>query len=637
MITLDFETEAITVNPLWRPPRPVGLAIYGPPNDPFYLTDWEEIKATWLAFINSEIPLLFHNAQFDLAVGLKWLGGKEPHWERVHDTLFLLFLKDPYSTSLSLKPSADKYLDLPPQEQDALHRWILEHIPDATPSTAGAYISHAPVDLVAPYAKGDVYRTRLLYDKFIGELGGEAYDRERRLAPKLRASSSIGIRVDRERLERDYEFCKGSLATADTRIYERLKCEPFNINSPNELAERMDKAGSVSEWILTPTGRRSTSKDNLQKVCNDPELTQLLVYRNTMKTCTGTFMLPWINFSAEDGRVHTEWNQVANDEGLHAGTRTGRLSSSRPNFQNAPNIFKGMDRRGNNLYTNAPIPTELREYTPFDSDILEGLAPLPNMRSYLLPEVGHIWIKRDFSSQEIRILAHFEDGTLLEAYINDPWLDPHAMAQQLIETMMGLRYERKDVKITGFSIIYGSGIGGLASQLNRPPHEAHDLREAYMQAMPAAKALAKSTRNRGRSGQAIKTWGGRLYYTEPPKIVGGALRSYEYKLLNYLIQGSAGDQTKQVINDWWEQYKGVDTVFLVTIHDEINASVPAEYWMQEMRQLRLAMDQPLFDCPMRSEGEHGPNWGSLTKLTREKDYDTVVQQHGNLRAMSSEV
>jgi DNA polymerase I-like protein with 3'-5' exonuclease and polymerase domains len=260
------------------------------------------------------------------------------------------------------------------------------------------------------------------------------------------------------------------------------------------------------------------------------------------------------------------------------------------------------------------------------------------MRSYLLPEEGHTWIKRDFSSQEIRILAHFEDGLLLESYINNPWLDPHDMARLLIEEMTGFQYARKDVKITGFSIIYGSGVPGLAQQLGRPRHEAHTLREAYGRAMPAAKALARSTQARGASGEAIRTWGGRYYFTEPPKIINGSMRSFDYKLLNYLIQGSAGDQAKQVINDWWEEYRDPDTVFMATVHDEINASAPTEIWREEMRMLRLAMDQDLFDCPMRSEGEYGENWGSLHKLKQEEDYnDTIIQQHGDLRPVSATV
>jgi DNA polymerase I-like protein with 3'-5' exonuclease and polymerase domains len=106
---------------------------------------------------------------------------------------------------------------------------------------------------------------------------------------------------------------------------------------------------------------------------------------------------------------------------------------------------------------------------------------------------------------------------------------------------------------------------------------------------------------------------------EPAKLIKGKMRSFEYKLLNYLIQGSAGDQTKEVICDWHD-IKDLDTMFLATIHDEINASVPTEIWEEEMAHLRYAMDKDLFDVPMRSEGFHGPNWGSLTKMTRKEDY-----------------
>jgi DNA polymerase I-like protein with 3'-5' exonuclease and polymerase domains len=163
-------------------------------------------------------------------------------------------------------------------------------------------------------------------------------------------------------------------------------------------------------------------------------------------------------------------------------------------------------------------------------------------------------------------------------------------------------------------------VPGLAQQLGRPRGDAYTLREAYFKAMPAAAMLAASTRNRGRSGGAVRTWGGRLYYVEPPKMMYGQMRTFEYKLLNYLIQGSAGDQTKQVLCDWWEDFKGEEVVFTSTIHDEINASAPEESWKHEMTQLRLAMDQDYFDVPMRSEGSYGPNWGNLTEMTREEDY-----------------
>jgi DNA polymerase-1 len=241
------------------------------------------------------------------------------------------------------------------------------------------------------------------------------------------------------------------------------------------------------------------------------------------------------------------------------------------------------------------------------------------MRRYLLPEKGHRWIKRDFSSQEIRILAHFEDGPLMRAYQEDPFLDPHSMAKELILDLTSVDYERKDVKMTGFGIIYGMGVPGLAQSIGRPRHVAHNLREAYFKAMPAAAQLAASTRTRGRHGGVVTTWGGRSYSVEPAKVIKGRMRTFEYKLLNYLIQGSAGDQTKQVVIDY-HTVKHPDCTFMTTIHDEINVSVPEEDWDFHMAHLRLAMDQDYFDVPMRSEGSYGPNWGELIEMTREEDY-----------------
>jgi DNA polymerase I-like protein with 3'-5' exonuclease and polymerase domains len=591
MITLDFETEAIVGNPLVNPPMPVGLAVDWGNAFKDYYTGWVDIEKYWRKALEvfPEEPLLFHHSSFDLSVGCHWFGTPWPHWSRVHDTLFLAFIADPYSPTLSLKPLSERYLGMPPEEQSELHAWIYANVPEATPKTAGAFISRAPVALVAPYAIGDVVRTRRLFDHLCPLVPPEPYDRERRLAPKLAESSRRGIRVDRERLEKDTALCSAGMDSADQQIFGILGTEPFNVASGDELAAALDKAGKVSSWTLTPKGKRSVAKDNLLAGIADKQLLNLIAYRSTMKTCVGTFMRPWLDLSAADGRVHTEWNQVANDESAkgHGGTRTGRLSSARPNFQNPPN--------------------------PFGLVIPEGLAALPNMRSYLLPELGHVWIKRDFSSQEVRILAHFEDGTLMELYRDDPFFDPHEHARILIHGITGIWYVRKDVKIVGFSIIYGSGVRGLASQLGRPLDEAHTLREAYFKAMPSAPALARATSARGRSGGCVTTWGGRTYFVEAPRVIGGRVQSFEYKLLNYLIQGSAADQTKQVLCDWWED-PGREAVFMATIHDEINASAPEELWQEEMHRLRRCMDQDYFDVPMRSEGEWGPNTAQVRTL-----------------------
>jgi DNA polymerase I-like protein with 3'-5' exonuclease and polymerase domains len=561
MIVLDTETEAIVGNPVVNPPVAHGLAYIVPGHEPGYLhwrteranTKWSIVGDFLDQILNSDEPILFHNAPFDIAV-LKAAFPIAP-WdrltkERVHDTMFQLFLADPYAATLSLKPSADRYLGVAPEEQDRLTEWIVSHVPEATRKTAGAYIVRAPVELISPYAIGDVRRTLGIYEHLKDKVPQEAYDRERFLMPVLMKGSQRGIRVARGALEQALGRAQTALAAADNMVRATLQAPGLDVASGVCLVDACERIGLVKpdDWIRTPTGEKSTAKDNLEKVIPDQSLVDLLKYRASLSTCISTFMYNWLEMSAADGRLHPEWNQVrTHEEGKRYGTRTGRLSCSNPNLQNVP--------------------------TEFDQAIPEGLPPLPFMREFLLPEEGHFWLKRDFSSQEIRIAAHFEDGPLLAAYQANPDLDPHQMAKEMILNMLGKDFDRKHVKITGFQIIYGGGANAISTNIGCSYSEAQGFKDAYLTAMPGIRELSKDTSRRGRAGLPITTWGGREYYREISTKYPN--KDFSYKLLNYLIQGSAADQTKQCLVDW-EASRYPGSAFLATVHDEINISAP---WM----------------------------------------------------------
>ena len=605
-IVLDFETEAIIDNPIVKPPKPVGVGIWIPGQEPNYLAwghpegnncSWANAHEYLVRIRDSGQPVLCHNSGFDISVLNGWFANAQWYWHNdgwrlLHDTMFLLFLADPYSEFFGLKPSATRYLGTGHSEQDELHDWIVRNIPEATRKTAGAYICRAPADLVGRYCIRDLIDTRglfnLLHPRIVeqGMLG--AYEREQKLLPILLEGTRRGIRIDRETLEWHEHVYTKTLELAEERLVGLLNCSPGDLNGDDSLADALERSGAVQEWVLTKTGKRSMAKDNLKIL--DPRVKALMDYRSGVGTCLSTFMRPWLEKSAVDGRLHPNWNQIRQareGKNYSKGTKTGRLSSDDPNFQNVPTEF--VDPQGNPL----PVP--------------EGLHPYPLMRRYCLPEEGHVWLKRDFSSQEIRILAHFEDGTLCQAYRADPNLDPHQLAKELITQITGLVFERKIVKITGFSIIYGTGVTGLSKQLYIPYHEGATLKEAYLKAMPGVRALMNDVQMRGRSGDFIRTWGGRIYYKEPSD-----QWDFSYKLLNYLIQGSAADQTKEALNDW-EDMKDSSVLFIATVHDEINASAPKEEWERHMAILREAMNKDRFDVPMLSEGYIGNNWQDLEK------------------------
>jgi DNA polymerase-1 len=595
MIVLDCETEAIVGNPLANPPTMHGIAYDVPGHPPGYLHFRTERANSKYSVVgdflnnvwNSNEPLLFHNAPFDLAVICKTFHLPMPHWSRIHDTMYQLYLADPYSPSLSLKPSAERYLGIPPDEQDELTEWIVRNIPEATRNTAGAYSVWAPFELISPYAIGDVVRTRALYEHLKDIVPQEAYDRERHAMPTLFGASKRGLRVARGALEQCLEASTDALEAADARVRATLQAPTLDPSDGTALVYALEASGLVGEddWIRTPTGEKSTAKNNLEKCIPDKDLVALLKYRSSLSTCINTFMLNWLDLSAADGRVHPEWNQVrTHEEGKKYGTRTGRISCSNPNLTNVPNEF--------------------------DQVIPPGLPELPFMRRFLLPEEGHRWLKRDFNGQELRITAHFEDGTLLTAYKADPGLDPHEMARLMIAELCHKAFTRKKVKITGFQIIYGGGKNAISTQVGCSLSEAQELKDAYLTAMPGIRALAIDTSRRGRSGDPIRTWGGRIYYREISKKYPS--RDFSYKLLNYLVQGSAADQTKQTICDWEDtRYPG--SVFLTQVYDELNICAPIDEWTDHMQHLKETMEAPRLDCPMLTEGFVGDNWHDLEK------------------------
>lgn len=580
---LDFETEGIDGNPLITPPRPVGLAVRWQNGQTEYETDPEKMAQVWQAATRAG-PVLFHNAAFDLSVAERWLQAPPLPWQQVHDTMFLLYLHDPYAPSYSLKASGERVLGIAPDEQDACRDWVLANIPRATPKNWGYWLSEVPVAILAPYAQQDVSLTHALYTYLAPQVPQVPYNRERRLAPLLRAATVRGVRVARDKLGQAVDQYTQVLETVDNRLRTHLHAPTLNPGSSAQLGKVLYEADLLAKVVYTPTNQVSTAKKNLS--VKDESLGLLLNYRSTLETMLGTFMRPWYEKSAPDSRLHPNWNSTRGDRA--GGTRTGRLSSADPNFQNPPNVFE--------------VPT---------TGLLEGLPALPVLRGYIQPEEGHLWLKRDFSAQEVRVMAHFEGGILAEAFRNDPTMDPHERVRDIIRGLTGVDYPRKYVKETGFGILYGMGVATLAERLGASQETAKELIKAYKTAIPGVEKLQRGTRQRGRSGQPITTWGGRKVYVEPPKLVNGSYRSFDYKMLNYLIQGSSADQTKECLLQWHQMAPG-GHYFLATVHDETNISVPEDEVKEGMEILRYALEETCdFEVPMRSEGFYGPNWGEL--------------------------
>lgn len=633
-ITLDFETDPIRNRPNY-PPKPVSFSLQmpGERKPTFYSwghytggnnTTFEKAKRVLKAAykeVSPTNPILCQNGKFDWDVAETHMGLALPSWECTQDTMFLLFLDDPHQQELSLKPSAERYLGMPPEEQDAVKDWLLTHkkqleqdFPEIVeifggikPSNAGAFIAYAPGNIVQPYADGDVIRTvklfNFLYPAVVGKRGmGEAYDRERRLLPILLRNEREGIRVDTKGLERDQVIYEEAQKKTDAWIRKALKSPGLDLDKDAEVAAALKRNDSLTEWTKTATGRDSVSKKNMKiSHFRDRKLAAAYSYRQKCATILETFIRPWQRFST-DNWMHTNWNQVRQPKGGgQGGTRTGRPSTNNPNFLNMPRNMKDVDEMGGFI-----MPTHIA-----------GLPTMPKIRSYILPDSSkHLIGRRDYNQQELRVLAHFEDGLLLNAYLENPRLDVHEFVRTLIHQMTGIDPGRSFTKTLNFGYIYGQGLGSLAEKMEDTVDMVRRLRDAQMQALPGFKSLNDGVKKLGKGGDYITTWGNRQYYQEPSKMIQGRMVEFSYKLLNYLIQGSAADITKEALIRYDEVRK--EGRLMLSVYDEIDISVPKAALKSEMLILREAMMSIELDVPLMSDGEFGPNLGMLKDLKEPK-------------------
>ena len=194
-----------------------------------------------------------------------------------------------------------------------------------------------------------------------------------------------GIALDGPRLKNDTDHYWGVLDELDDKICAKLGRQ-VDVDSGASLADAIEAAGLSKGFATTPTGLRSTAKESLIGAIADPELLGHLLLRGSIATCLRTFMQPWLVQYEAHGRLYMKWNQIRNY--TDTGARTGRISSS-PNLQNIPVEWEGLRAQ------LAAIGYEVNPDT------------LPQVRKYIVPDPGKVFIGRDYSAQEMKLLSAF--------------------------------------------------------------------------------------------------------------------------------------------------------------------------------------------------------------------------------------
>ena len=445
-----------------------------------------------------------------------------------------------------------------------------------------------PAMYVGDYAEQDAALTLELWQYFKIKMRQDEvesiFDLETAVFPILMNMTQRGIRFDRAKAEQlIYQ-----LQQRERAIHQELKSacgKPVDIWAAQSIAMAFDTLGVA--YGKTAAGAPSFTKSFLDD-CVHPVAKLIVEARETNKT-HGTFLQPYLDFSAKTGRIHPHVNQMRNEDG---GTVTGRLSMANPNLQQVPARH-------------------------------EIIGPM--VRSLFLPEEGQLWASNDFSSQEPRLLVHYASlldlpsaYKMVDAYRDDPSTDFH----QMIADMAGIK--RKPAKTIGLGLMYGMGKAKLANELGLHAEEASELINIFHTKVPFLKGTVNAVMKRiesPASGGAIRTLLGRkcrfplyepvqwgvnkaLPYEQAIVEYGPRIkRAATYKGLNKLIQGSAADQTKAAM----VALHKAGFHLMLQVHDEIALSVNTPEEAREAAHIMAtAVD---LEVPSRVDVEMGPSWG----------------------------
>ena len=348
-----------------------------------------------------------------------------------------------------------------------------------------------------------------------------------------------GIRIDSALLAKQGQQVGKRLLELEGEIH-KLAGQPFNIQSPKQIAEILFGQLELPVIKKTPSGAPSTDEEVLQKLAEDyPLPARILDYRSLAKLMS-TYIekLPRMA-DPKTGRVHTNFSQ--------ATAVTGRLASSDPNLQ------------------NIPVRTE------------EGR----RIREAFIPADGCKLLSADYSQIELRIMAHIaEDENLLEAF--NTGKDVHqATAAEIFGVPLDdvSSEQRRYAKVINFGLIYGMSAFGLAGNLGIERSAAQNYIAKYFDRYPGVAQYMERTRVEARENGYVETvFGRRLWLPEIKGSNGPRRQGAERAAINAPMQGTAADLIKlaMIAVENWLEKEQLKTRMLLQVHDELVFDVPLD-------------------------------------------------------------
>tara|TARA_R110002020_G_scaffold249996_4_gene464072 strand:- start:154 stop:2016 length:1863 start_codon:yes stop_codon:yes gene_type:complete len=542
----------------------------------------ENVVFRWLknTLSSNKREVIFHNALYDVG----WLRREGVEVKgKILDTIFAAPLIDENRYSYSLDSLGQTYCGEKKDEsllQDAALSWGIN---------PKSEMYKLPSKFVGPYGEQDAALTLKLWNKLHAQLKEhdveDIFNMEVKLIPLLLEMRWRGVRVDEERAH----TVGKELSQEEQKIHVEIKRkygEEVNLWANASLQKIFDKNKLL--YPRTEKGMASFQRQWLE--AHEHELPQLIVRARKLNKARTTFIDKMIFEHSHNGRIHAEAHPLRSDSG---GTVSGRFSYSNPNLQQVP----ARDPEIGNL-----------------------------IRSLFIPEDGCQWGVFDYSQQEPRLTVHYANKMRLtgskeavEAYTKD-----NADFHQIVADMADI--PRKQAKNINLGLSYGMGKQKLIQELGLADEEAEKLFAQYHAKVPFIRGLQDQCARVAIDRGYIRTLAGRrcrfdywenkfdkslpLPLEEAKEKYGNNIkRSYTYKALNRLIQGSAADMTKLAMLGLWEE--GI--VPHLQVHDEVDISI--ENSEQAQKVSRIMENCVELAVPLVVDIELGRSWGETEETT----------------------
>lgn len=379
----------------------------------------------------------------------------------------------------------------------------------------------------------------------------------------------IGFCINKDGIADYGKVLEAQINTLFDNIINEAGAE-FNPNSPKQLGEILFDKLQLPHGKKTKTGW-STNAEVLENIRGlHPIVDYILEYR-TLTKLKSTYCDSLIKLIADDGRIHSSFNQTE--------TRTGRISSTEPNLQNIP--------------VRTPAGRELRKFFVAENGVLADA---------------------DYSQIELRVLAHVaNDPHMQEDFQMER--DIHAstaarvfgIPQELVTSDM-----RSKAKAVNFGIVYGIGAFSLSKDIHVSVAEAKAYIEEYLKNYSGVDSYMKAVVEDAIEKGYVETMFGRRRYLPEIKSKNFAMRSFgERVAYNMPIQGAAADIIKIAMIRVFNRIenKKLKARLILQVHDELIVECPENEKEIVGKILKEEMENAAaLSVPLKVDASFGETW-----------------------------